>query len=91
MKHYNELIEDYRDVIIAQQGHNQPEADKAAEYLQKLVLKKFCDELRLVRKFQNNDKVDVVARSVAYVRSDKTTWQDVYAKYMSYFNNELTF
>jgi len=91
MKHFRELVEDYRDVIIAQQGHNQPEAEKAAEYLQRWVLKRFCDELRLVRKFENTNKVEIVARFIAFVRNEKTTWEDVYGVYVAYFYDELPF
>ena len=91
MKHYNETIEQYRDVIIAQHGHNHEESEKAAEYLRKWVLGRFCDELKLLRKFQNFDKVDVVARYVAYVRNEKTTWQNIYTTYKWYFHNELPF
>lgn len=91
MKHFRELVEDYRDVIIAQQGHNQPEAEKAAEYLQRWVLKKFCDELRLVRKFENTNKVDIVARYIALLRDDKTPWNVSYEIYLHYFHNEWPF
>jgi len=91
MKHFNELIEDYRSVIISEQVHNQPEADKAAEYLQRWILKKFCDELRLVRKFQNTNKVDIVARYIALLRKDNSTWADAYGMYMFYFHNEMPF
>jgi hypothetical protein len=91
MKHFNELIEDYINVIIHEQVHNQPKADRAAECLQGYVLKRFCDELRLLRKFQNTDKIDTVARYIALLRNDNSTWEDAYDKYMSYFHNELTF
>lgn len=91
MKEFNELIEGYRDVILSERVHNQPEADKAATYMRKLVLKKFCDELRLVRKFKNVEHVDAVARYIARTRNEKTSWQEVYQSYMMYFHNQLDF
>lgn len=79
-------IDIYLDVIMRQDQDNSEEAIKASSYLKRYVDKRFCDELRLIRKFRNNNNIDVVARNIAFVRNDKTSWQQAYDVYSSYFN-----
>ena len=79
-------IDIYLDVIMSQDQDNKAEAIKAATYLKQFVDKSFCDELRLIRKFRNNDNVDVVARNIAFVRNDSTSWEQAYDVYIGYFN-----
>ena len=81
-------IDIYVDVIMRQDHENSAEAIKASSYLKQFVDKSFCDELRLIRKFRNNDNVDVVARNIAFVRNDSTSWQQAYDVYSTYFNTE---
>ena len=81
-------IDIYVDVIMRQDHDNTAESNKAASYLKRFVVKSFCDELQLIRKFRNNNNIDVVARNIAFVRNDSTSWQQAYDVYSTYFNTE---